>query len=452
MRLPKLPHTILMRLHAIQSKLGPIQMSRWVLLPMRLFLGLTFMYAGFEKLTNPEFFEPEAVGYIGKQILAFAQESPIHNLLVNTVAPNALLYGLLISYGEIAIGLGTLFGFLARPAAFFGLLISTMFFLSATWRVQPYFYGSDIVFMFCWLTIMLHGISNTGLPSLDEQFAQYFLQRTRNPKYRKWVAYGLSFLLGIPHIKPVKQPRKAWEPAQPDWQPTGKQTATLIRAPLGNAPAFSNRLSQPLPAVRGTGPLATIDKEETARLAFTTGMHIPSGQSRSARRTFLIGAFTGVMSTLGVTAIAYALRVISINNAQRAKLEDVPGVLNPTPVGEGTPGATVPTPTPLPNNAIAQATNVRLNSAVSFTIPKGNRPGILIHLNSDEFVAYDATCTHAGCLVDYDAISTRLVCPCHGAEYDPANQATVLKPPAPAPLKQLAIQINAATGDITLME
>src|ERR1017187_10437934 len=96
---------------------------KWVLLPMRLFLGITFIYAGVQKLTDPQFFNPAARGYIGKQMIAFATGSPLHILLIRLI-PHAMLFGALVAYGEIAIGLGALVGLLFRPAAFFGILIN----------------------------------------------------------------------------------------------------------------------------------------------------------------------------------------------------------------------------------------------------------------------------------------------------------------------------------------
>src|SRR5256714_14417873 len=167
-------------------------MAKWVLLPMRLFLGITFIYAGLQNLADPQFFNPAARGYIGKQIMAFATGSPLHDILIRIV-PHAAFFGSLIAYAEIAIGLGTLLGLLFRPAAFFGILINLLFFLSATWHVYPYFYGSDIVFIFCWLTLLLAGPQNTGLPSLDV----LFVQRMLSPPERKLLAPVISFLLGV---------------------------------------------------------------------------------------------------------------------------------------------------------------------------------------------------------------------------------------------------------------
>ena len=106
-------------------------MAKWVLLPLRLFLGLTFVYAGVQKITDPQFFNPAAHGYIGKQMIAFATGSPLHSLLIRLV-PHAMLFGALVAYGEIAIGLGALPGLLFQPAAFFGILINLVFFLTAT--------------------------------------------------------------------------------------------------------------------------------------------------------------------------------------------------------------------------------------------------------------------------------------------------------------------------------
>ncbi|HCJ35665.1 MAG TPA: hypothetical protein DHV65_15390, partial [Ktedonobacter sp.] len=58
------------------------QMSRWILLPLRLFLGITFIYAGLQKISDPQFFNPVARGYVGRQIAAFATGSPLHSFLV----------------------------------------------------------------------------------------------------------------------------------------------------------------------------------------------------------------------------------------------------------------------------------------------------------------------------------------------------------------------------------
>ena len=92
------------------------------------------------------------------------------------------------------------------------------------------------------------------------------------------------------------------------------------------------------------------------------------------------------------------------------------------------------------------------NSSVSFTLPSTGDPGVLIHLKSGQFVAYDATCTHAGCPVGYDPGSQLLLCPCHGAAFDPAKNGAVVQPPANTPLTPVNIDVDNATGNITLVD
>lgn len=163
--------------------------ASWALLPLRLFLGITFIYAGVQKLADPQYFNPAAPGYIGKQMAAMAVGSPLHGFLLTIVVPHAVIFGALVACGEIAIGLGTLFGLLFRVAAACGLLFNLIFFLTATWHVYPYFYGSDIVFMFCWLTILIAGPANTG-PSL---VGEWIMQHLPDEQRQQW-AGALVFL------------------------------------------------------------------------------------------------------------------------------------------------------------------------------------------------------------------------------------------------------------------
>ena len=125
--------------------------------PLRLFMGSTFVYAGVQHLTDPSYFDPSKSGYIGHLISQYAVGSPIHGFLLGVVAPNAVSFGWMVAVGEILIGVATLFGVAFRFAAFFGLVLNFMFFLSATWNAFPFYFGSDIVFVMCWLTLLLTG-------------------------------------------------------------------------------------------------------------------------------------------------------------------------------------------------------------------------------------------------------------------------------------------------------
>ncbi|MGW0078346.1 Rieske (2Fe-2S) protein [Streptomyces cellulosae] len=57
--------------------------------------------------------------------------------------------------------------------------------------------------------------------------------------------------------------------------------------------------------------------------------------------------------------------------------------------------------------------------------------------------AYSTVCTHAGCPIN-KLDGTRLVCPCHGSEFD-AGTGKVLREPAVAPLQPLAVEVKNGT-------
>jgi uncharacterized membrane protein YphA (DoxX/SURF4 family) len=131
--------------------------SASLLWPLRIFMGLTFLYAGLQHLTDPSYLDPTKPGYIGHLISQYAVGSPIQGFLLGVVEPNALTFGYLVGIGESLIGIATLFGFLLRIVTLSGLVFSFTFFLSATWNVFPFYFGSDIVFVMCWLTLFLAG-------------------------------------------------------------------------------------------------------------------------------------------------------------------------------------------------------------------------------------------------------------------------------------------------------
>jgi thiosulfate dehydrogenase (quinone) large subunit len=140
----------------------------WALMPLRLFLGVTFFFAGLQKLANPQFFKAASPISIHAQLVGASHSSPIHALIVHLV-PIASPVGAVIAVGEVAIGLGMLVGLFMRVAAVAGMALSFGLFLTVSFHSSPYFTGSDIVFFFAWTPVALAGAA--GAPALDTWLA-----------------------------------------------------------------------------------------------------------------------------------------------------------------------------------------------------------------------------------------------------------------------------------------
>lgn len=146
----------------------------WVLLPLRAFLGFTFVFAGLQKVSNRQFFTAGAPGSIQLQLQASARTSPVH-FLVNLALHAPVAFGLVIALAEIAIGLGVALGLLGRVAAAGGMLLSLLFFLTVSFNTWPYYYGSDIAFFFAWTPLVLAGSGPLSLDAVLQSRARHKL-------------------------------------------------------------------------------------------------------------------------------------------------------------------------------------------------------------------------------------------------------------------------------------
>jgi thiosulfate dehydrogenase [quinone] large subunit len=336
--------------------MSPGHVTAMVLLPMRLFVGVTFLYAGLQKFSDPQFFSPTAPGFIGRQMSGFVHAgSPLSPLLTHLAIPHAAPCGALIALGEMLIGISTLAGLLARAGALGGLLLSLTLYLTASWTVHPYFLGADLPYALAWLTLLLAG---PGPWSLDEYF------------------FG-----------------------------------TVLRARAAAHPVLSRRGRA---AVHAPLPLA---EDPVARRAFLGGLG-------SATVLATGGLFLGALVKLRTPNRVFA------------------GATPALPAATPAPAASAAPVAPAGMTFLGNVRVLAPNTAGQYTDPISGDPALLVHLPNGRFVAYDAVCTHAGCTVEYDPTQHELVCPCHGAVYDPAQGAQVLAGPAPQPLATLQVTID----------
>ena len=127
---------------------------------IRLFLGVTFIYGGWNKATDPGFLNPQSASYIGAQITSYLDTSPI-SFALKPMIENATAFGWSIIIAEFAIGIATLAGIALELAALGGCFLSITLWLTATWTVKPYFLGSDTAYAILWLALFLLVRQNT---------------------------------------------------------------------------------------------------------------------------------------------------------------------------------------------------------------------------------------------------------------------------------------------------
>ena len=343
-------------------------------LVLRLFLGGTFVYAGLQKLTNRYFFTAANPGSIQVQLHASAVSSPI-GVLIRSVDHAPVAVGLVIAIGELAAGLGTIVGLLGRVAAAGGMVISLSLFLAVSFHTTPYFYGSDIVFLFAWTPLLIGG---SGAWSLDS----YFEQRHRRDLGGLTVGTGAV-----------------------DGDETSGAGAVGLAAAgdsySGAVAAGASTLSASAPDARASAA-AEIDRRAALR---------------TTASAFILASFGAVVGGLS----AAVGRIVPPGKG----------------AGPGLPGSKPRGPVRL-GKAIGKASSVPLGGAVQFTEPGVGAPAYLVHPHEASFVAFSAICTHAGCTVGFAQASLEFQCPCHGSRYS-ALTGQVLQGPAPLPLPQIAV-------------
>jgi thiosulfate dehydrogenase [quinone] large subunit len=126
---------------------------------MRLWLGITWIYAGWDKASDPGFLEVGSSTYIGTQLSAYSTHSPV-GFAFDTLIEYASLVGGFVIISEFAIGLATLLWVAPRLAAFGGFLMSVGLWLASTFHVSPYFLASNTAYAVLWLTYLLLLVGN----------------------------------------------------------------------------------------------------------------------------------------------------------------------------------------------------------------------------------------------------------------------------------------------------
>jgi thiosulfate dehydrogenase [quinone] large subunit len=360
-------------------------MAGWALLPLRAFLGVTFCFAGLQKLANPAFFDPHNPVSIQAQLAGAGRRSPIHGL-VTPLVHVAVPLGIVIALAELAIGIGALLGLWTRAAAVGGTVLSFFLFLTVSFHSSPYYTGSDIVFVFAWLPLVLAGAGD--VLSADAVLAR----RTRQ-------AMGAEPSAVVPvSFAAVRRVCGFFESG-----------TCRARHGASCAPAPCPFLAPRPPSAR------RLAEREIDRRTFAAQGALAAAAATAA----VLGA--GAAAGLGRLAGGTSRR----NTTTTLGQGNTAGAGGGAGTGSGTGSASTTTTTSAPGGGstpsgtrIGPASDVPVGGAASFSDPATGDPSLVVQPQSGTFLAFDAVCPHAGCTVEWDPSGKLFVCPCHGSEFN----------------------------------
>jgi thiosulfate dehydrogenase [quinone] large subunit len=146
-------------------------------LPIRLFLGFAWLDAGWHKFTDPAWVGSEAGtalrGY-WERAASIPEEGrpPItydwYRSFIQTLLDNGAesWFTYLITFGEIAVGIGLILGILTGFAAFFGALMNMSFLLAGSASTNPVLFTLAIGVILAWKVAGYYGVDRWLLPML----------------------------------------------------------------------------------------------------------------------------------------------------------------------------------------------------------------------------------------------------------------------------------------------
>ena len=362
--------------------------AEWVLLPLRAFLGVTFLYAGLQKLANPNFFNAQSPSSIQAQLIASVRISPV---VVPAHAPGPVRQADRASSSrwprsrsapERSLGLWT------RVAAIGGAVLSLSLFLTVSFHASP----------------VLH-----------RRRHRLLLRVAPADRRGRRVAHH-----GRRVDRPARREDGASPVADPGRDPLRRGAAALRALPVGTLQRARG------PAVRRGG------LPRPARPARAARAGAPSTRSTDAR--WCSAAPPRRRRRAPRRCSPRARPGSAARSDARRRRPRRPSSARPTTT---TPGGTTPTTTPTSatGTLLGPAKDVPVGNAASFTIPASGDPGLVVQPTTGQFFAYDAVCPHAGCTVGYYASNHVIACPCHGSTFA-VDTGAVLSGPAPRGLDQ----------------
>jgi thiosulfate dehydrogenase (quinone) large subunit len=145
----------------------------WLWLILRLYVGYEWLTAGWAKIQSPVWFGSQAgtalTGFIkGALAKATGAHPDVQGwyswFLSNVVLPNAATWSVVVSVGEVLVGLGLILGIFTGIAAFFGSFMNFNYLLAGTVSLNPTLFLISAFLFMAWKTAGWIGLDHWVLP------------------------------------------------------------------------------------------------------------------------------------------------------------------------------------------------------------------------------------------------------------------------------------------------
>jgi thiosulfate dehydrogenase [quinone] large subunit len=180
--------------------------------------------------------------------------------------PAAVAIGLLIALAEIAIGLGALSGLAFRIAAAGGVVLSILFWLTASWTTHPYYFGPDLPYAVGWLVLAIAGHGDLLVPHWVTRAGD--AQRT-SPGRRAFLQSGVLAVVALAAASIAVPLRVVGLRGRADEAPSA-EPSVAVATPSPGAPSPSAA-----PA-NGIAVANVSDLQRTGAFAFTVPFDAPA--------------------------------------------------------------------------------------------------------------------------------------------------------------------------------
>ena len=147
----------------------------WVWLLLRLYVGYQWIMAGWGKVTSAAWVGPQAgsaiKGFLAGALQNAAGSHPAVSgwyayFINNAAIIHPIFFSYLITFGELAVGLGLILGVFTGIAAFFGVLMNFNYLFAGTVSINPLLLFIQLFLILAWRNAGWLGLDRWLLSSL----------------------------------------------------------------------------------------------------------------------------------------------------------------------------------------------------------------------------------------------------------------------------------------------